>query len=482
MNHSHASKFVSVLALALLGCTAVGPDPEPPQADLPAAWRDSDQLPARPAELERWWERLDDPVLDALVERALGEGLDVRAALARVREARALRGVSAADRYPTVDAFGVYEHREESVTTPFGPFAPETDIHTLGFDATWEVDLWGRVRRSVEAADADLAANIEDARDVAVVVAAETARTYVELRAFQRRVEIALTNVSLQEQTLELVSAREGAGLVGQRDVAQAATNVEYTRSRVPALEVGLRAAENRLAVLLGRAPGALPEELARALAEPQPVPRAPLEFAVGVPADVLRRRADVRAAERRLAAEIARVGVAEGDLLPRLSLFGSLGLSSNGAADLFESDSVFSGFGPSLRWNVFDGGRLRNRVRAQDARSEQALVAWEGAVLVALEEAENAMTGFVREQVRRASLGLAAEQARLAVELAQTEYEAGLTDFQAVLASERALADLEDELAVSDSTVTTRMVALCKALGGGFEHEPLAAAVARAD
>jgi NodT family efflux transporter outer membrane factor (OMF) lipoprotein len=421
-------------------------------------------------------------VLDSLVERALGEGLDVRSALARVHEARALRGVAAADRYPTVDAVGTYEHREESLNTPFGQFLNETDITSLGFDAAWELDLWGRVRRSVEAADAELLATVEDARDVAVVVAAETARTYVELRAFQRRVEIARTNVSLQEQTLELVRARESAGLVGLRDVAQAATNVEFTRSRVPALEVGLRAAQNRLAVLLGRAPGDLPPELAAALAEPQPVPRAPLALAVGVPADLLRRRADVRSAERRLVAEIARVGVAQADLYPRLSLFGSLGLASDGAEDLFDSDSVFSSIGPSLRWNVFDGGRLRNRVRAQDARAEQALVAWEGAVLIALEEAENAMTGFLREQVRRGSLGEAAAQARQAVELAQTEYEAGLTDFQAVLASERALADLEDELALSDSNVTTSMVALCKALGGGFEHEPFASAIARAD
>jgi outer membrane protein TolC len=225
-----------------------------------------------------------------------------------------------------------------------------------------------------------------------------------------------------------------------------------------------------------------LPPELAAGLAEARAVPRAPASFAIGVPADLLRRRADVRRAERVLAAEVARVGVAEGDLLPRLALFGSLGVSSDGTEDLFDSDSVFSGIGPSLRWNVFDGGRLRNRVRAQDARAEQALIAWEQTVLGALEEAENAMTAFVREQSRRGSLGQAAEQARLAVELARTEYEAGLTDFQAVISSERALADLEDGLAVSDSAITTNLVALCKALGGGFEHESFDGAVALAE
>jgi NodT family efflux transporter outer membrane factor (OMF) lipoprotein len=479
---AHDLALPSALALALLACTAVGPDHEAPQADVPADWSESAQLSAQPAELERWWQRLEDPVLDQLVERAIGDGLDLRSALARVSEARALRGIAAADRVPTVDAFGSYEHRSESENTPFGPFAPETDITTLGIDAAWEVDLWGRVRRSVEAADAELEATVEDARDVAVIVAAETARTYVELRAFQLRLEIALRNVSLQEQTLELVRARQEAGLVGERDVAQAATNVEFTRSRVPELEVGLRAAENRLAVLLGRAPGMLPAELAAALAASAPVPRAPTSFAVGVPADLVRRRADVRRAERALAAEVARIGMAEGDLYPRLALFGSLGVAADPVEDLFESDSGFASIGPSLRWNIFDGGRLRNRVRAQDARADQALIAWEQTVLLALEEAENAMTGFVREQVRRGSLGLAAEQARLAVELARTEYEAGLTDFQSVLSSERALADLEDGLALSDSAVTTQLVALCKALGGGFEHEPFASAVALAD
>lgn len=469
------------LALSFLACTVVGEDHEAPQTELPTAWSEAERFEAQPAELERWWQRLDDPLLDQLVERAIGEGLDLRSALARVSEARALRGVAASERMPKVDAFGVWEHRNESETTPFGPFAPETDITTLGFDATWEVDLWGRVARSVEAADADLAATEEDARDAAVIVAAETARTYVELRAFQLRLEIARRNVSLQEQTLELVSAREAAGLVGERDVAQAATNVEVTRSRLPELETGLRAAENRLAVLLGRAPGTLPPELAAALAAPGAVPRAPTSFAIGVPADLLRRRADVRRAERRLAAETARVGVAEGDLLPRLSLFGSLGVSSDGTDELFESDSVFSGIGPSLRWNLFDGGALRNQLRAQDARAEQALIAWERTVLGALEEAENAMTGFLREQVRRSSLGLAADQARRAVELSRTEYEAGLSDFQSVLSSERALADLEDTLALSDSLVTSRLVVLCKALGGGFEQAELASAVALA-
>jgi NodT family efflux transporter outer membrane factor (OMF) lipoprotein len=473
----HWRPSVVLAALAIAGCKAVGPDYDPPEAAVPAAWREEpgSGLAGGAADLARWWKRLGDPVLDDLVERAIGQGLDLRAALARVLEARALRGAAAGERYPVLDAALSYEHRRESENTPFGAFARDTDIHSAGLDASWELDLWGRVRRSVEAADAELGASVENARDVAVTVAAETALAYVELRAFQTRAAIARTNVSLQEQTLEIVRARFESGLVSERDVAQAATNVETTRSRVPALEVGLRAAENRLAVLLGLPPGALAAELA----EPRPIPLPGVELAVGVPADLLRRRADVRRAERALAAEVARIGVAEAELYPQLTLAGSLGLASDGASKLLEGDSGAYAIGPSIRWNLFDGGRLRHRVRAQDARAAQAYVAWERTVLAALEEAENAMTVFVREQARRRSLGQAADQARRAVELAQTEYREGLSDFQAVLDSERTLAALEDDLAVSDASITTSMVALCKALGGGFEHEPFASAIA---
>jgi NodT family efflux transporter outer membrane factor (OMF) lipoprotein len=301
----------AVILLVAAGCTVVGRDYETPESTLPAGWREATAagIAPRAAELSEWWTQLHDPVLDGLVERAMQGGLDVREALARVREARALRGVSAADRWPTVDANASYVRQGESDNTPFGSFVPDSDLYTVGLDAAWELDLWGRVRRSVEAADADLEATIEDARDTLVTLAAETALSYVELRAFQQRLAIARQNVELQQSTLDIVRSRYDAGLVGERDVAQAATQVESTRSFVPAFETGLRAAENRLAVLLGLSPGALAAELA----ETRPIPVPPNDVAVGVPADLLRRRADVRRAERVLAAETARVGVAEG-------------------------------------------------------------------------------------------------------------------------------------------------------------------------
>ncbi len=453
-------------------CTTVGPDYAPPELELSAAWRAGADggLAPETAQLAGWWRRLGDPLLDELVARATRGSLDLREALARVREARALRGVAASERFPTVDGTLAFERTGLSENTQFGQFVDDTDNYSAGFDAAWELDLWGRVRRSVEAADAELAATVEDARGVAVRVAAEVALNYVELRAFQQRLAIAQSNVSLQEQTLELVRARYEAGLVGESDVAQARTNVATTRSRLPALETGLRAAENRLAVLLGQPPGALAAELAQAGAIPVP----PLAIAVGVPADLLRRRSDVRRAERLLAAETARVGMAEAELYPRLTLAGNLGLASEEVGDFFDHDSGVFGIGPSLRWNLFDAGRLKSRVVAQEARTEQALVRWEQAVLIALEEAENAMTAFVREQARRASLLEAASQARLAVELARTQYTEGLSDFQTVLVSERALAELEDELASSDANVATHAIRLTKALGGDWdEGEP---------
>ncbi|MFN0009349.1 MAG: efflux transporter outer membrane subunit [Planctomycetota bacterium] len=455
-----------VLAAA---CAAVGPDHQPPEtrAAMPKTWREEDSgFFTGSSDPITWWRRLEDPVLEGLVERAVGGGLDVREALARVRESRALRGASNAEKYPVLDANALFVRRAESENTQFGSFVEDTNQFSAGFDAAWELDLWGRVRRLVEAADAGLQATVEDARDVAVSVAAETAITYVELRAFQLRVAIARTNVELQEETLALVRTRFEAGIVRERDVAQAATNVETTRSRVPALEVGARVAENRLAVLLGLPPGSLAGELA----ETKPIPVAPVGIAVGMPADLLRRRADVRSAERVLAAENARIGVAEADLYPRLTLAGSIGLAAEDAQDLAEGDSVFFGLGPTIRWNLFDAGRRRDLVEAQDARTEQARVRWERTVLRALEETENAMVEFAREHSRRNALGEAATQARLAVELARSQYAEGLSDFQTVLDSQRVLADLEDDLARSDAAITISLISLYKALGGGWE------------
>jgi len=459
------------ILLAFATSCSVGPDYQPPAVTtLPAAFREADaRLDTQPADLASWWRRLDDPLLDRLVERAAMQSLDLEEALARVNELRALRGATAAELWPTVDVRAGYQRRVDSENTPFGSFATSFDSHTAGIDAAWELDVWGRVQRAIEASDADLEAEVETMRGVLISVIGEVAANYVQLRSLQERIVIATNNLALQERTLALVQARHASGLVTERDVAQARANVSATRARVPALEIEARAAENRLAVLLGMAPGALAAELAAAA----PIPVPPVQVAVGVPSDVVRRRPDIRAAERLLAAETARIGVAEADLYPRLSLFGTFGFESDEAATLFDSNSFTMGVGPAIRWNVFDAGGVRNRIAAQDARTQQALARWERTVLVAVEEVENAMTGFLREQVRVAHLAEAATQARRAAEIASAQYTSGLTDFQNVVDFERATAELEDQLTQSRALITNNLIALYRALGGGWEQAP---------
>jgi NodT family efflux transporter outer membrane factor (OMF) lipoprotein len=461
----------TLVLLSLAACAAVGPDYTPVELSLPVAWqqpRAAGLVDGVPLE-GRFWRTLGDPVLDDLVERALARNLDLRSAYARLSSAQALRGLAAADRWPSFDLRGGFEDRQESRNTPFGAFIPRTNIHSIAVDAAWELDLWGRVRRSVEAADRELEATEAELHAAALSVATEVVATYVDLRAAQRRLQIAQANLQLQEQTLGLVQARSNAGLVVERDVAQATTNVESTRARLPSIETEAIVARNRLSVLLGQNPGELPQ----ALSAPAAMPDLPASIAVGVPADLLRRRPDVHAAERSFAAAVARIGIAEGERYPRFSLGGTLGLAANAANDVFTKGSDIVAFGPSLRWNLFDGGRLKNRVRSLEAEAEAAQVAYERTVLLALEESENAMTRFVQEQVRRASLQRAAAQARRAVELARSQYRAGLSDFQAVIDSERTVAQIEDDLVGSDAAIAGGLVAVWKALGGGVLPAP---------
>lgn len=463
-------------ATALLTSCTVGPDYVAPEFELPASYRAEarDGLASTirdGADGTPWWRRFDDPLLGDLVEQAMAQNLDLRAALLRLRSARARVGITAADGLPQLGANGSYAYRKESRNTPFGAFIPRTDIHTVSFDAAWELDLWGRVARAVEAAEGDLAASGYELQAAALSVAAETARTYVDLRAAQRRLAIAHDNLRLQEETLQLVQARLQAGLVVERDVAQARTNVETTRSRLPMLEAAAIAAENRLAVLLGVTPDRLPRAVQDAPAEAK-LPALPDSVVIGAPVDLLRRRPDVQSAERAFAAEVARIGVAEAERYPILSLSGQLGLAGNHAAEVFTNNSDVTGIGPSVRWNLFDGGRLKHRIEALEANAEAAQVAYEQTVLLAVEETENAITALVRERARRAALVRAATEARRAVELARTQYREGLSDFQTVLDSERNAALIDDELAQSEAAVATNVIALFKALGGDAPTE----------
>jgi NodT family efflux transporter outer membrane factor (OMF) lipoprotein len=458
------------LALLALGGCAVGPDYVEPEIQSPADWHADLQdgltpEPVDPQTLAQWWKTLKDEILSSLMERAVLGNLDLKNAEARVREARALRGIRWSGFFPTVDLTGLANKSRSSDNSDTGRVR---ELYAVGFDAAWELDVFGGVRRSVEAADAVLSASRENLHDVLVSLLAEVALNYVETRTFQARLQVARDNITAQEETYELVRSRFEAGLSDELGVQQARYNLENTRSQIPTLRTGLAAAQNRLAVLLGEAPGAVHQELGG----PRPIPVPPLTIAIGVPADTLRHRPDVRRFERLLAAQTARIGVATADLYPKFFLHGTIGLESTTAGNLLRSGSRTWGFGPGVSWNLFDAGAIRRNIEVQSALQEQALNQYESTILGALEEVENAVVAYAEEQFRRESLSSAAEAANRAVLLAQDQYKAGLVDFNNVLDAQRSLLSFQDALTLSEGTVTSNLVRLYKALGGGWEKQ----------
>lgn len=467
-----ARKLVPALLALFAASCSVGPDFRPPAGRMPEQWASPLQagLDASSADPERaWWKQFHDPKLDDLVQRAVAGNTDVAEAVARVRAARALRSGSVAGFFPKLDTSAEYSRLQISGATGSQPVlasSREFDNYSVGFDSTWEIDVFGGQRRSLEKTSAELEAAGADLHAALVSVLGEVARNYMEMRSLQARVAIAEQNAASQLQTLDLVRWRFDAGLAGALDVEQASYNRDETRSRVPALAIQLAAARHRLAVLLGLEAGALDAELAAAA----PLPAVPASVSVGIPAELLRRRPDVVAAEERLAAATAAIGVATADLYPKLSLSGSFSVS---ASDIANLDAVAAhGFnvGPTLRWNLFDAGRLRSIVNVRSAEAEAALAAWQTTVLTAGEEVENALVAFVRERERRDRLADAREAARRALDLARLQYENGLVDFQRVLEGQRSVFVFEESLAASEASVRTNVVALYKALGGGWQ------------
>jgi NodT family efflux transporter outer membrane factor (OMF) lipoprotein len=456
-------------ALAILivtGC-AVGPDYVRPETPTRQAWHTAlkggiTAEPIDPETLTGWWKTLDDPILSKLIHRAVAGNLDLKNAQVRVREARARRGVAQADLFPTLDTTGSATWSRSSEKIGNGK---TRDLYAAGFDAAWELDLFGGVRRSVEAAQADLQATKENLRDVLVSLLAEVGLNYVEVRTYQSRLAVAEANLEAQEESYRLTQVRYQAGLSDELAVQQARYNLEETRSQIPNLRTGLEEARNRMAVLVGEPPGAVHAELG----ERQPIPVTPLRVAVGVPADALRRRPDVRQAERELAAQTARVGVATADPYPKFTLKGSIGLEAFSLGNLFSAGSNGFSLGPRITWPIFNAGAIRQNIEIQSALQEQALIQYETAVLGTLEEVENALVAYAEEQNRRDTLREGTEAAQRAVELAQYKYQAGLMDFGDVLDAQRSLLSFQDRMAQSEGAVTSNLITLYKALGGGW-------------
>ncbi len=465
--------LVLPLALGLLhGCASVGPDYQAPEAETPDAWHQGLEQGLAPgdADYRTWWTTLNDPVLDGLIARAAEGNLDLKVAYARINEARARLGIATGRRWPDVNANGALrrERTSDGVLDPIPPPPKRTDtFRGTGLDGSWEVDFWGRVRRSIESADASYQASIEDYRDVLVTLYAEVARNYVSVRTLQERIRLALENVRTQRGTLELVQERERVGLVPKLDIHQAELNLATTESTVPRLEAERIAAINRLSVLLGEPPGALHAELEQA----KPIPGPPAQAPVGLPADLVRQRPDLRQAERDLAAKTARIGVATAELYPRFSLAGTFSYATY-TGSLFDHGRRTYTFGPFFSWNLFDGGRVRSLIKVQDAQTDRALQTYERTLLSALEDVENAMTNFARERARREALARSVTAAQQSVTLVKIQYFQGLTNFQNVLDMERSLFRQQDLLADSEGLISQNLVRLYRALGGGWDAE----------
>ena len=507
--------------LALIGCQAVGPNYRRPDTTTPATYSELAEAAAaskaasrpsvvtnRPPQVTQWWSTFNDPELNSLIDRAAQSNLDLRRAGQRVLQARAQLVVAGADQYPELDVGGGYQNARGSkhVSLPLGQLLPKgagkdssrqassangvssaetpgfitspfgagglpgvtTNLYQVGFDAAWELDIFGGVRRSVEAAGADLDASIEDRRNVLVTLLAEVARDYVMLRGTQRQIAIARENLESQRQTLGLTIDRFNNGLTTQLDVARARAQVDVTAATIPTLEASERSSMHQLAVLLGQPPQTLLEELSK----PNPIPKAPPEVPAGIPSELLRRRPDIRRAERQLAAATARIGAATADLYPKFSLTGSFGLDATKPRQVFNWESRYFAFSPSVIWPVFDAGRIRANIRVQDAAQGQALTTYESAVLTAMREVEDALVSYGREQARNRLLVDGVEAERLAFKLAGDQYRQGTVDFLTVLDVERSLFDAEDALVQSDRDISADLVALYKALGGGWEIE----------
>ncbi len=458
---------LALIALSLAGC-AVGPTYHPPMTAAPAHWSEAPLGGATDgaADVVEWWKTFKDPELDSLVERAVATNHDLRIATARLREARAQRGAALWDALPIVGAnASVVDSRASKNGQLFSGVPLTTHTYDAGFDAGWEIDIFGGKRRAWEAATAEVAASEENRRDVLVSLLAEVARNYVELRGSQRRLAITHSNIQSQQASLELAHSRFRGGMTSELDVTQAAALLAGTQSQLPALESSLKQSMHRLGVLLAQEPGALVGELSPEAS----IPSTPPEVPVGLPSDLLRRRPDVRRAERQLASATARIGVETAELFPKFSLVGAAGLQSLSASDWFTGGSRYGSVGPTVRWRILDFARIRSHIKAANAREEQAVATYEKAVLRSFEDVEDALVAYAKEQVRLESLREQVTAYERALDLANQRYTAGLADFLNVLDAQRSLYQAQDTLVQSERTVTTNLIALYKALGGGW-------------
>ncbi len=454
-----------LLGLTLSGCM-VGPDYKQPPSSVPANWSVTSPAKSLPIESRvfvKWWAIFNDPILSKLIAQVQANNLDLRQAKARLQEARSRLGLARANLFPTLSAKAATTQTGSSQEAGTGE---TTDFFRNAFDASWEVDVFGKFRRSIEAADASLQASEEDLRDILISLSAETALNYVLVRSFQARLVITEANLAAQQDTYQLTEWRYQAGLTTELDVDQAMLNMETTRATIPSLRAGLAQAQHAIALLAGLAPGTL-----KPLLSPlQAIPATPVSVAVGLPADLLRQRPDVRRSERKLAAQTAQIGVATAARYPNFNLSGYIGLEALAYTNLYSASAKAFQMAANSALTLFDAGRLRRNVDIQSALQEQALALYEATILQALRDVENALSAFGQEQSRCDDLQEAVKAGQKALELAQRQYSSGTTDFLRVLDAQRSLLTVQNQLALSETEVASNVIRLYKALGGGWD------------
>jgi NodT family efflux transporter outer membrane factor (OMF) lipoprotein len=434
----------------------------------PTAAASSQTTAVTTEDLVHWWTTFGDETLTALVEKAANSNLDLKQAEARILQARASRRIVTAGLWPSVEATGSFTRSRSGGTTVGGSAGTTRNLYQAGLDAAWELDIFGGVRRDVEAANADVLAAVEDRGDVLVTLTAEVALNYIDLRGFQQQIVIAQNNLKAQKHSAELTRQRFQGGFVSALDVANADAQVATTAAQIPVIESSARQTIYSLSVLLGLEPSALVQELMQA----SEIPAAPPAVPVGIPSDLLRRRPDIRRAEAQIHAATARIGVATADLFPKLSLSAAGGFEGNKSGTLTNWSNRFWSFGPSADWQVFNAGSIEANIELQKALKEQSFITYQQTVLTALQDVENTLIASAKEQEHRNTLIEAVTANRKAVNLATKLYTEGQTDFLNVLEAQRSLYASEDALVQSTRTVSTNLVALYKALGGGWNSK----------
>ena len=478
--------IVGVLVAAIFsitGCTMVGPDFVKPDAPVQKEWIESrdPEIKTEASDYKEWWAVFNDPVLNSLVEQAYHQNLPLQIAGIRILQARAQLGAVVGNLYPQLQqGRGGADYTKISENAPNSLNSDDSFWqYNVGFDAAWEVDIWGKFRRAVESGVANLETSIASYDDVLVSLTAEVARTYILLRTFEERLEIARENVKIQQRSLQIAEIRFKAGAVTELDVVQAKALLRNTEASKPRFEAAVRQAKNALAILMG----ALPGEIDYMLGGPKPIPKTPPEVVVDIPAELLRRRPDIQLAEYQIATQTPLVGVSRAELFPAFQLFGSIGLASSSSrntssggqsgssfSDLFESDSLEFFGGPAVSWNLFNYGRIKNQVRTEDALLQQLIVNYQDTVLRAHQEVEDSMVGFLRTQEEAAFLLGSVKASQRSVDLSLLQYKEGLVDYQRVLDTQRFLTEQQDAWTATRGDVVLNLVAMYKALGGGWQ------------